>query len=99
MLTKKFPFTSTGNINDIQNLYKKIQNEEPEYPKEAQPDLIDLLEKTFKKNPEERITLQQIIEHPWVTCNSCVPLELKNYQKLEINPKDAEGAFTQVKLV
>lgn len=38
-----------------------------QFPATFSPELVDLLLKMFAINPEERITLPQIKEHPWIT--------------------------------
>jgi len=54
---------------DDQNMneqLKKVINCEPEYPNNISPSLLDLLKRLLNKNPETRITLDKIKEHPWV---------------------------------
>ena len=60
---KKVPFVSCY----IQELFTKICEDEPHYPEGEDPLLIDLLKKLFIKEPENRITIKQIREHPWIT--------------------------------
>ena len=51
-------------------------HDEPHYPEDfIDRDAIDLLQKMFIKNPEQRITMKEIKEHPWVTVFRKFPLE------------------------
>ena len=45
----------------------KIVKCEPFYPLSASPQLLDLLQRILVKDPEQRITLEEIKTHPWVT--------------------------------
>jgi len=47
-------------------LYENIRTHEVQFPAESGPELRDLLTRLLQKNPEKRITLQQVKEHPWV---------------------------------
>jgi calcium/calmodulin-dependent protein kinase kinase 2 len=80
MLFNDYPFKA--NANEYKRLYDKIINEEPEYPEDFKDkDAIDLLERIFEKDPDKRITLQEIREHDWVTVTGKFPLE-DEYQDL-----------------
>ena len=60
---------STGELpfddDDMQTLLKKIVYTEPIFPRYLSPQLIDLMKRMLDKNPEQRITLSKIKEHPW----------------------------------
>ena len=74
MLFNTYPFKAKG--NEYQKLYDSIMHDEPHYPEDfIDRDAIDLLQKMFIKNPEERITMKEIKEHPWVTVFGKFPLE------------------------
>lgn len=54
---------------------------------EPSPEIQDLLEKMFQRDPVQRIKAQQILEHPWlqgahviITCHAC--LEQKTFMGL-----------------
>lgn len=51
--------------DNTQRLLQKIIYTEPQYSESISPQLKDLLDKLLKKNPDERITLQKVKEHPW----------------------------------
>lgn len=48
----------------------KVINEEPSYPNFFSDDLIDLLKKMLQKNQLNRISLTEIMKHPWFTKGS-----------------------------
>jgi len=59
-------------------LYKKIQNEPVSLEKEGSkisPDLQDLVQKILTKNPNERISVDEILQHPWCTT---LPVPVEN---------------------
>ena len=61
MVCGELPFDD-GNV---QKLLQKIAHTEPVYPPFLSQQLYDLLTKLMNKNPDERITLAKIKEHPW----------------------------------
>ncbi|OHT13511.1 CAMK family protein kinase [Tritrichomonas foetus] len=56
--------------NNVNRLLEKIVFTEPDYPMMFSSCLIDLLKKMLEKNPEKRITIQEIWDHPWVNRNN-----------------------------
>lgn len=50
---------------NIQKLLTKIVTEEVHYPSSLSFSLVDLLKRLLVKNPEQRITLTRLKEHPW----------------------------------
>jgi len=50
-------------------LYNAIRLEDLPIPPHTDPQLTDLLCKLFEKDPDERIKMQALREHPWVTRN------------------------------
>ena len=61
MLSKKLPFNEKNNTE----LYKKIIEGKFNMPKNISKDAQDLLKKIIKVNPEERIKIADIKNHPW----------------------------------
>ena len=45
----------------------KVVTTEPEYPTSLSPILIELLKMLLQKDPNARITLEQLKQHPWVS--------------------------------
>ena len=63
MIVGKLPF----NDENMQKLMHNIVFSEPEYPLTMSHPLHDLLEKMLCKDPESRISLREILCHPWVS--------------------------------
>lgn len=96
MYFKKYPFIASN----IPTLYKKILNEEPEYPSDANPKMVALLKMMFMKDPGERATLLQVIQHDWVNCNGMQPIRLINAQEvISLSNQETEGAIKKVNLI
>jgi serine/threonine protein kinase len=51
--------------DSIPKLFQKIIRSEPEWPSFFTPPLTNLLQKLMCPNPEQRITLEMIKNHPW----------------------------------
>jgi serine/threonine protein kinase len=58
----------------IQRVFQKIAYIEPTYPAYLSPQLIDLLRKILQKNPDSRLTIQKIKQHPWFSQGECLEL-------------------------
>jgi serine/threonine protein kinase len=61
LVTGSFPF----NMDDMSNIQDQIETKRIDYPSYLSFDLIDLLSKMLCRNPEQRITIDQIKSHPW----------------------------------
>lgn len=62
MFAGRLPFQS----QDANVLATDIMENEPRYPRDITPGLLDLLQKMLTKDPDMRITIKEISEHPWV---------------------------------
>lgn len=51
--------------DNMQRLLQKIIYTDPKYPSSISPQLTDLLKRMLTKDPDNRITLNKIKEHPW----------------------------------
>ncbi|KAL0491209.1 calmodulin dependent protein kinase kinase [Acrasis kona] len=71
MLFGRVPF----NGDSVLDIYNSILYEKPVYPPYTDPLVVDLLDRLLCKNPEDRITLQQLKQHPWITNNGSSPME------------------------
>ncbi|KAJ3469024.1 hypothetical protein MRS44_003089 [Fusarium solani] len=49
-------------------------SDEPQIPEDENPDFVDLMSKILEKDPEKRITMDKLREHPWVTQKGADPL-------------------------
>jgi len=52
---------------DVQTLKYNIARMKIKWPKQMDPDAVDLLKKTLRYNPEERISLRNMLIHPFFT--------------------------------
>ncbi|CAD6194499.1 unnamed protein product [Caenorhabditis auriculariae] len=62
LLCGQLPFED----DNMQLLYRKIAKGNYEEPKELTQQSRDLLRGMLQTNPKERITIQEILQHPWV---------------------------------
>ncbi|OBZ84426.1 Calcium/calmodulin-dependent protein kinase kinase 2 [Choanephora cucurbitarum] len=65
MIFGKTPFNSTN----ILELYEMINEASIEYNDTIDDDLLDLFHKILDRNPDTRITMKELREHPWITNN------------------------------
>eukprot|EP00440_Ansanella_granifera_P042458 gb/GFBE01046028.1/.p1 GENE.gb/GFBE01046028.1/~~gb/GFBE01046028.1/.p1 ORF type:complete len:341 (+),score=94.87 gb/GFBE01046028.1/:1-1023(+) len=49
--------------------YKKIKSGTPQFPPNMTKEAKDLITRLLNKNPNERLTLEEVLEHPWVALN------------------------------
>lgn len=61
MLTKYSAFYE----NNLYNLTESILKTEPIYPKSMSQEAKDFLQRLLKKKPEERMSLDEALNHPW----------------------------------
>ncbi|KAM0434436.1 hypothetical protein ACHAPT_003532 [Fusarium lateritium] len=66
----RIPFNREG----VLDMYDAIKSEEPQIPKDENADFVDLMSKILEKDPEKRITMDKLREHPWVTQKGADPL-------------------------
>lgn len=92
----KIPFED----DNILALYSKIRMQQVKIPEtdDVSAELIDLIHKMLKKKPEDRITLQQIKEHDWVTCYAVYPMlqEEENCQLIEVTENDIQNSVRSI---
>jgi len=55
--------------NDEKGTYKKIKNSTPEFPPQITSEAKDLISRLLNKKPEARLTLSDVLAHPWVALN------------------------------
>jgi len=61
LLCQDVPFSA----KTYKELKKKVLTAPVRYPKDLSPAAKDLLQKILVKDPEDRISLEKISEHPW----------------------------------
>ncbi|KAK1827916.1 kinase-like domain-containing protein [Podospora conica] len=66
----KIPFER----DNVLGMYEAIKTETPKFPADENPLFLDLMSKLMEKDPEKRITMPELREHPWVTKNGTDPL-------------------------
>jgi serine/threonine protein kinase len=50
---------------NVSNLLQKVVSDEVEYPTSMSRSLVDMLRRLLNKNPDIRITIDRLKEHPW----------------------------------
>lgn len=65
MIFGKTPFISTN----LLELYELIKEQPIEYGDNLSPELLDLFHKILDRNPDTRITMKELRNHPWITNN------------------------------
>ncbi|TPX09000.1 uncharacterized protein E0L32_009579 [Thyridium curvatum] len=66
----RIPFEHEG----VLEMYDAIRNEDVKMPPDEDADFADLMHKLLEKNPDKRITMAELREHPWVTRRGSDPL-------------------------
>ncbi|KAM4054745.1 kinase [Hirsutella rhossiliensis] len=66
----KLPFVRPG----IFAIYEAIKTEDPSIPEGENPNFVDLIGSILDKDPDTRITMSQLRDHPWVTKSGTDPL-------------------------
>jgi serine/threonine protein kinase len=84
MIVGKMPFNSPIRAG----LVEMACHHEPEIPPETPPVLSDLLTRMLRKDPERRITIEEITQHPWVRNTVWMIYFEKNFQKMTIAHSD-----------
>ncbi|KAJ3474520.1 hypothetical protein NLG97_g9811 [Lecanicillium saksenae] len=59
----KIPF----NRPSVLDMYEAIQTEEPKIPDDEDAKFADIMRRLLEKDPEKRITMAELREHPWIT--------------------------------
>jgi len=70
MTAGAFPFTQATNRCE---LFMSLLQGNFKFPEKMSPELKDLLVKMWTVDPEQRITIPQIKQHPWFNLNSALP--------------------------
>lgn len=84
----------------ILGLHKKILKDDVKFPDLPRTsDLLkDIILRMLDKNPNTRITLAELKEHPWVTCNGqyALPSEEVNCELVTLTDEDMENVVKHV---
>ena len=93
MLHNKYPFIG----RTFPELYNNIQNTEPEYDKDLDSDLLELLKGILEKDPDKRYTIKQIKENKWFTKDGTESWESCNLNDhIDLSQVDFEKAFGKI---
>lgn len=88
----RVPFYSPG----IMGIYSAIIHDELVIPPDTNPLLEDLLQKIMEKNPDNRITMEEIFVHPWVTAEGTSPLEpVAGFDEILVGDYELSNAIIQ----
>eukprot|EP00798_Chlamydomonas_sp_ICE-L_P002094 gene2094-18151_t len=68
MLTGFTPFKGETEAETFEN----IMSMTPDYPSILSPGAIDLISRALVRNPSERISIQEMVSHPWVLAKTYV---------------------------
>ena len=68
LLAGQFPFSD----DNLSNLYKKIINGKFEMPLTFNKNVKNLLTQMLITDPKKRITIQEILIHPWFNCSTLI---------------------------
>ncbi|KAK0722971.1 kinase-like domain-containing protein [Lasiosphaeria miniovina] len=60
--------------DNVLEMYEAIKTETPQLPPDENADFVDLMGRLMEKDPEKRITMAELREHPWVTKGGEDPL-------------------------
>jgi len=56
--------------NSEKGTYNKIKKSNVSFPPNITVEAKDLIQQLLHKNPNERVTLQEVLEHPWIKVNT-----------------------------
>lgn len=95
MFHRKYPFDG----RTFPELYNRIQNTEPDYSPDLDPDLLDLFKGILEKDPDKRFTIEDIRKNKWVTKGGKVPLEeVEGSKDISVAQRDIDKAFGKIEV-
>mmetsp|Transcript_22144 Transcript_22144/g.30886 ORF Transcript_22144/g.30886 Transcript_22144/m.30886 type:complete len:242 (-) Transcript_22144:1041-1766(-) len=62
----KLPFTGDNQMQ----MYENIRTQEVTFPRKIDPNLEDLLKRMLVKDPDHRVTIEEVQKHPWIISKS-----------------------------
>ncbi|MEW5301799.1 MAG: hypothetical protein WDW36_004637 [Sanguina aurantia] len=86
----RIPFSAPN----LYKLFQVVQHDPVSYPPDVSisPALVQILEAMLVKNPRERITIPELIKHPWVTLDGKFPLKSQRELRAEASALEAAAA-------
>lgn len=94
MLFGRLPFMAKK-PNDYLSLYDSIINDPLIIPDDVDPDLSDLLHRILDKNPQTRITMRELQEHPWIRRSSLVRHNTFAATRVSVTDREIQSAITE----
>jgi [calcium/calmodulin-dependent protein kinase] kinase len=95
MIFGQLPFSSPV----ITELHEMIREEEVVFPEETSisPELEDLILRLLEKNPDLRLTIPEIREHPWITKSGHILISTEENcgSEIEVNEDEVKEAVTK----
>lgn len=94
-----------GNVpfvaGNIPALYEKIKNDPIHFPPTSahhSPELKELILRMLEKDPDNRISLEEVKAHSWVTANQnyAMPSEEENCRLIEIGEEELSSVVTSI---
>lgn len=85
LVSGKPPFET----DDVRKTYRKIMDEDYDMPEYFSPNLQDLISNIFLVNPEDRIQIEEVIEHPFFTSTQII-------EKLPVEARIEEPSWENV---
>ncbi|KAJ3445248.1 map/microtubule affinity-regulating kinase [Anaeramoeba flamelloides] len=75
-------------------LFEKIQNEKLTIPEKTETDLKSLILGILEKDPDNRMKIDEIYTHPWVTERNRNAFPRGEYTEFDLSETDIQNAFT-----
>jgi serine/threonine protein kinase len=79
-----------------EDLKMRICQEEPYYPEDLSDEIAELIAACLTKDPKERITLEQLMDNPWLTEEGRSPVKNTFEHSFVINEDDMKAALGKV---
>eukprot|EP00792_Barthelona_sp_PAP020_P006773 TRINITY_DN3071_c2_g1_i1.p1 TRINITY_DN3071_c2_g1~~TRINITY_DN3071_c2_g1_i1.p1 ORF type:complete len:653 (+),score=209.98 TRINITY_DN3071_c2_g1_i1:193-1959(+) len=76
-------------------IMQKIVGEDPEIPPDLEVNLDDFIRGLLQKDPKERLKIDEICEHPYITANGEMPLD-SHFGEIIIDSDDVSNAVTKL---
>jgi len=84
--------------SSVMEVYEKIKSQDPDIPSNISAELQDLIQRMLIKDPAERLTLQEIKLHSWVTGYGVYPMmeEEENCTLIEVTEDEVENSIQHI---
>ena len=99
LITGKLPFddiAKDGESAGMPEIWRKVKEEQPELPEGCSENLRNLLNSMLSKNPDNRPTVKDLRQHPWVTRDGTYEMGDQGWMPLEITDDDIQTAVKKM---